>query len=52
MDTRMLQRSSLFLLVFCVFLAPAERWLGSLRFVLVGLIAHVVATYLSEGFLY
>lgn len=42
----------LYLLVFCVFLAPAERWLGSLRFVLVGLIAHVVATYLSEGFLY
>lgn len=42
----------LYLLVFCVFLAPAERWLGSLRFVVVGLTAHVVATYLSEGFLY
>jgi hypothetical protein len=42
----------LYLLVFCVFLAPAERWLGSLRFVIAGLIAHVVATFLSEGYLY
>nr|WP_199203396.1 rhomboid-like protein [Mycobacterium sp. shizuoka-1] len=41
-----------YLVVFCLFLAPAERWLGHLRFVVAGLIAHVVATYLSEGFLY
>ncbi len=41
-----------YVVVFCLFLAPAERWLGSVRFVIAGLIAHVVATYLSEGFLY
>jgi hypothetical protein len=41
-----------YLVVFCLFLAPAERWLGHLRFVIAGLIAHVVATYASEGFLY
>ncbi|WP_328356616.1 hypothetical protein OG976_00885 [Mycobacterium sp. NBC_00419] len=42
----------LYLAVFCVFLAPAEHRLGSLRFVVAGLIAHIVATYVSEGFLY
>jgi hypothetical protein len=41
-----------YLVVFTVFLAPAERWLGHLRWLAVGLICHVVATYLSEGFLY
>lgn len=41
-----------YLLVFCAFLAPAERWLGSLRFLIAGLTAHIVATYLSEGYLY
>ncbi|MCV7175538.1 hypothetical protein CG716_15645 [Mycolicibacterium sphagni] len=41
-----------YLVLFCLFLAPAERWLGHLRFVVAGLIAHIVATYLSEGFLY
>lgn len=41
-----------YLLVFCIFLAPAERWLGSIRFLIAGLIAHVIATYVSEGFLY
>lgn len=41
-----------YFVAFCLFLAPAERWLGSLRFVIAGLTAHVVATYLSEGFLY
>lgn len=41
-----------YLVLFCLFLAPAERWLGHLRFVTAGLIAHIVATYLSEGFLY
>lgn len=38
--------------LFCVFLAPAERWLGSMRWLLVGLTAHIGATYLSEGALY
>ncbi|AQT82811.1 hypothetical protein B1R94_13605 [Mycolicibacterium litorale] len=41
-----------YLVVFCLILAPAEHWLGPLRFVVAGLIAHVIATYLSEGFLY
>ncbi|WP_243841572.1 rhomboid-like protein [Mycobacterium sp. DL592] len=41
-----------YLVMFCLFLAPAERWLGHLRFVVAGLIAHIVATYVSEGFLY
>lgn len=41
-----------YLLVFTLFLAPAERWLGPVRWVLVGLICHVGATYLSEGYLY
>lgn len=38
--------------VFSLFLAPAERWLGSVRWLLAGLTAHVVATYVSEGVLY
>jgi hypothetical protein len=38
--------------VFCLFLAPAERWLGWWRWLVVGLLAHIVATYLGEGFLY
>jgi hypothetical protein len=29
---------------FTMFLAPAERWLGRLRWVLVGMAAHVGAT--------
>lgn len=41
-----------YLIVFTVFLAPAERWLGHLRWLLVGLVCHVGATYLSEGYLY
>lgn len=41
-----------YLLVFCIFLAPAERRLGALRFLAVGLTAHVLATYISEGYLY
>lgn len=40
------------LFYFTVFLAPAERWLGTLRWAAVGLTAHVGATYLSEGWLY
>ena len=41
-----------YLLLFTVFLAPAERWLGHLRWAVVGLICHVGATYLGEGYLY
>jgi hypothetical protein len=41
-----------YLIVFTLFLAPAERWLGQLRWLLVGLGCHVGATYLSEGYLY
>ncbi|MCV7233219.1 hypothetical protein H7J49_12065 [Mycobacterium branderi] len=40
------------LVLFTLFLAPAERWLGQLRWLTVGLIAHIVATYISEGLLY
>ncbi|WP_245905780.1 rhomboid-like protein [Mycolicibacterium palauense] len=39
-------------LLFCVFLAPAEHWLGAWRWLTVGLSAHVIATYVGEGFLY
>ena len=41
-----------YLVVFTLFLAPAERWLGHLRWLFVGLTCHVGATYLSEGYLY
>lgn len=41
-----------YLVVFTVFLAPAERWLGQLRWLTVGLTAHIGATYISEGMLY
>jgi hypothetical protein len=38
-----------YLLIFSLLLAPAERWLGKVRWLLVGLAGHVVATYISEG---
>jgi Rhomboid family len=41
-----------YLLAFTVFVAPAERWLGWWRWIIVGLVAHIVATYVSEGVLY
>jgi hypothetical protein len=41
-----------YLVVFTLFLAPAERWLGHLRWLVAGLVSHVGATYLSEGYLY
>ncbi|MBI3216838.1 MAG: hypothetical protein HYZ38_23730 [Mycobacterium sp.] len=41
-----------YLVVFCLFLAPAEHWLGALRWLGVGLVAHIVATYIGEGALY
>jgi hypothetical protein len=40
------------LLLFTLFLAPAEQWLGQARWLTVGLSAHIVATYISEGMLY
>lgn len=41
-----------YLVLFTLFLAPAERWLGHLRWLTVGLTAHILATYISEGLLY
>ena len=41
-----------YLIVFTLFVAPAERWLGRLRWLVVGVACHVGATYLSEGYLY
>ncbi|HME75055.1 MAG TPA: rhomboid-like protein [Mycobacterium sp.] len=41
-----------YLLLFTLFLAPAEQWLGQIRWLTVGLTAHVAATYISEGLLY
>jgi hypothetical protein len=41
-----------YLLLFTLFLAPAEHWLGQIRWLAVGLTAHVMATYFSEGLLY
>jgi hypothetical protein len=41
-----------YLLLFSLFLAPAEHWLGKMRWLTVGLTAHIGATYISEGLLY
>ena len=41
-----------YLLLFTIFLAPAEQWLGQVRWLSVGLSAHILATYISEGLLY
>ena len=41
-----------YLVLFTLFLAPAERWLGQRRWLTVGLTAHIGATYISEGLLY
>lgn len=41
-----------YLLLFTLFLAPAEHWLGQLRWLTVGLSAHIISTYISEGVLY
>lgn len=40
-----------YLVLFTLFLAPAEQWLGEFRWLTVGLTAHVGATYISEGLL-
>ncbi|MET8126309.1 rhomboid-like protein [Streptomyces sp. NPDC005065] len=37
--------------LFTVFHAPAERWLGTLRWLAVAALAHVLATLVSEGVL-
>ncbi|MEV5646663.1 rhomboid-like protein [Nocardia sp. NPDC052254] len=37
---------------YSIFHAQAERWLGTLRWLIVLVIAHVGATYISEGVLY
>jgi hypothetical protein len=41
-----------YLLLFTLFLAPAEQWLGQLRWLSVGLTSHILATYVSESILY
>lgn len=41
-----------YLVLFTLFLAPAERWLGQLRWLTVGMVSHIIATYASEGLLY
>jgi Rhomboid-like protein len=41
-----------YLLLFTLFLAPAEHWLGHLHWLTVGLTSHILATYISEGILY
>ncbi|MCV7199718.1 hypothetical protein BST12_10250 [Mycobacterium angelicum] len=41
-----------YLVLFTLFLAPAEQWLGQLRWLTVGLTSHIAATYISEGLLY
>jgi Rhomboid-like protein len=41
-----------YLVLFSLFLAPAEHWLGQIRWLTVGLTTHVVATYISEGILF
>ncbi|NDK89978.1 hypothetical protein GYA93_10350 [Gordonia desulfuricans] len=38
-----------YLVLFCLFHVPAERWLGPVRWFVVGFSAHVIATYLSQG---
>ena len=37
-----------YLVLFTVFLAPAERWLGEIRWLAVGLTAHIGATYFNS----
>jgi hypothetical protein len=41
-----------YLVLFTLFLAPAEQWLGEIRWLTIGLTAHIGATYISEGLLY
>ncbi len=41
-----------YLVLFTLFQAPAEHWLGHLRWLTVGLTSHFLATYISEGILY
>ncbi|SOB79005.1 rhomboid-like protein [Streptomyces sp. 1331.2] len=40
-----------YFLLYNLFHVPAERWLGTLRWISVAMLAHVGATYLSEGVL-
>jgi hypothetical protein len=41
-----------YLLLFTLFLAPVEHWLGHLNWLTVGLTSHILSTYISEGILY
>jgi hypothetical protein len=42
----------LYLILYNIFHVPAERWLGTWRWLWVVVISHVGATYISEGVLY
>lgn len=41
-----------YLILYSLFHAPVERWLGSARWLLIVVIAHVGATYLSQSVVY
>ena len=41
-----------YFLLFTLFLAPVEHWLGHLNWLTVGLTTHILSTYISEGILY
>lgn len=38
-----------YLILYTIFHAPAERWLGTKRWLIVVIVSHVGATYISEG---
>ncbi|WP_370085588.1 rhomboid-like protein [Streptacidiphilus sp. MAP12-16] len=42
-------RFGIWFVIFNLFLVPVERWLGTLRWLAVVVVAHVVATLVSEG---
>ncbi|BBX40044.1 rhomboid-like protein [Mycobacterium simiae] len=41
-----------YLLLFTLFLAPVEHWLGHLKWLTIGLTGHILSTYISESVLY
>lgn len=41
-----------YLILYCVFHAPVERWLGTARWLAVVVVSHVGATYISQSIVY
>lgn len=41
-----------YLILYCLFHAPAERWLGTARWFVVVVVSHVGATYISQSVVY